>query len=103
MSVKLPLYLYSKFLTSIEARSRIIPYKENTLTRSISTVKYVTEQWILLQLAMASKAKKKQEVMYIEKHLKELDLKVMEAFVIKEVETVEQYLFIQQNNFSGTT
>ena len=41
--------------------------------------------------------------MYIEKHLKELDLKVMEAFVIKEVETVEQYLFIQQNNFSGTT
>ena len=28
--------------------------------------------------------------MYIEKRLKELDLEVMEAFVIKEVETVEQ-------------
>ena len=29
--------------------------------------------------------------MYIEKRLKELDLQVMEAFVIKEVETVEQH------------
>ena len=34
----------------------------------------------------------KKEVVYIEKHLKELDLEVMEAFVIKEVETVEQHI-----------
>ena len=30
--------------------------------------------------------------MYIEKLLKELNLEVMEAFVIKEVETVEQHI-----------
>ena len=30
--------------------------------------------------------------MYIEKRLKEVDLEVMEAFVIKEVETVEQHI-----------
>ena len=30
--------------------------------------------------------------MYIEKRLKELDLEVMEVFVIKEVETVEQHI-----------
>ena len=30
--------------------------------------------------------------MYIEKRLKQLDLEVMEAFVIKEVETVEQHI-----------
>ena len=44
---------------------------------------------------MASKTKKsktKKEVMYIEKRLKELYLEVMEAFVIKEVETVEQHI-----------
>ena len=48
----------------------------------------------LLQLSMASKTKKlkQKEVMYIEKHLKELNLEVMEAFVIKEVETVEQHI-----------
>ena len=34
----------------------------------------------------------KKEVMYIEKCLKELDLEVMEAFVIKEVETVKQHM-----------
>ena len=32
------------------------------------------------------------EVMYIEKRLKELDLEVMKAFVIKEVETVKQHI-----------
>ena len=30
--------------------------------------------------------------MYIEERLKELDLEVMKAFVIKEVETVEQHI-----------
>ena len=39
-----------------------------------------------------TKKLKKKEVMYIEKRLKELDLEVMEAFVIKEVETVEQHI-----------
>ena len=34
---------------------------------------------------------KKKEVMYIEKHLKELDLEVLEGFVIKEMEIVEQH------------
>ena len=34
----------------------------------------------------------KKEVMYIEKRLKELDLEVMEAFVIKEVEKVKQHI-----------
>ena len=34
----------------------------------------------------------KKEVMYIENCLKELDLEVMEAFVIKEVETVKQHI-----------
>ena len=37
---------------------------------------------------------RKKEVMYIEKRLKELDLEVMEVFVIKEVETVEQHISI---------
>ena len=41
--------------------------------------------------------------MYIVKRLKELDLEVMEAFVIKEVETVEQHISIQQDEFSGAT
>ena len=45
---------------------------------------------------MVSKMTKliKKEVMYIEKRLKELDLEVMEAFVIKEMETVEQHISI---------
>ena len=43
---------------------------------------------------MMSKMKKikKKEIMYIEKHLKELDMEVMEAFVIKETERVEQHI-----------
>ena len=50
----------------------------------------------IITSSMASKAKKsklrKKEVMYIEKRLNELDLEVMEVFVIKEVETVEQHI-----------
>ena len=54
---------------------------------------------------ITSKTKKviKKEVMYIEKQLKELDLEVMEAFVIKEIVIVEQHISIQQDEFSGTT
>ena len=44
----------------------------------------------IINVVSKMKKTKKKEVMYIEKRLKELDLKVMEAFVIKEVETVEQ-------------
>ena len=50
---------------------------------------------------MASKTKEvetKKEVMYIEKRLKELDLEVMEGFVIKEVETVEQHISLVQQD-----
>ena len=35
---------------------------------------------------------RKKEVMYIEKRVKEFDLEVMEVFVIKLVETVEQHI-----------
>ena len=39
-----------------------------------------------------NKKLKKEKVMYIEKRLKELNMEFMEAFVIKEVETVEQHV-----------
>ena len=42
---------------------------------------------------MAKRLQKK-EILFIEKRLKELDLEVMEASVIKEVETVEQHISI---------
>ena len=80
---------YICILTIVETLSGIIPYKEIHLS-SISTVKYMTEQCILLQSSKMKKLKKK--VMYIEKRLKELDLEVMELFDIKEVETVEQHI-----------
>ena len=47
---------------------------------------------------MASKTKKlkKKEVMYIEKHLKELDLEVMEGFLFKMWKQMNNiHLFIQ--------
>ena len=42
---------------------------------------------------MAKRLRKK-EILFIEKRLQELDLEVMEAFVIKEVENVEQHISI---------
>ena len=84
-------------LIIVEAQSRIILYKEIHLN-SISTVKYIMEQWILLLSAMVSKMKKlkKKEVMYIEKCLKELDLEVMEVFLFKLWKQMNNiYLFIQ--------
>ena len=42
---------------------------------------------------MAKRLRKK-EILFIEKRLKELDLEVMEAFVINEVENVEQHIYI---------
>ena len=49
---------------------------------------------------MATQIKKlrKKEVMYIKKCSKEFDLEVMEALVIKEVETVEQHNYISLFN-----
>ena len=55
---------------------------------------------------MVSKMKKlrKKEVMYIEKHLKQLDLEAMEAFAFKMWKQLNNiYLYIQQNEFSGST
>ena len=55
---------------------------------------------------MVNKTKKlrKKEVMYFEKHLKELDLEVMETFIFKMWKQLNNiYLFIQQDKFSGTT
>ena len=42
---------------------------------------------------MAKRLRKK-EILFIEKRSKELDLEVMEAFVINEVENVEQHIYI---------
>ena len=56
---------------------------------------------------MGSKIKlklRKKEVMYIEKHFKELDMEVMEAFVFKTWKQLNNiFLFIQQDKFSVTT
>ena len=54
---------------------------------------------------MESETKKlrKKEVMYIEKHLKELDLEVMKTFLFKMWKQLNNiYLFVQQDKFSGT-
>ena len=42
---------------------------------------------------MAKRLRKK-EILFIEKRLEELDLEVMEAFVIKQVENVEQHIYL---------
>ena len=44
------------------------------------------------------KKTKKEKVVYIEKHLKDLDLEVMKVFILKEVETVEQHIYISLFN-----
>ena len=53
---------------------------------------------------MVSKMKKlrKKEVMYVEKHLKQLDLETMEAFAFKMWKQLIN-IFIQQDEFSGST
>ena len=48
------------------------------------------------------KKERKKEVMYIEKHLKELDLEAMEAFAFKMWKQLNN-IFIQQDEFSGST
>ena len=52
---------------------------------------------------MAKRLRKK-EILFIEKRLQELDLEVMEAFVIKEVENVDSiYLAILKDKLCGST